>query len=444
MTGIDSDHPSASAISTTGDGGPGGRRRAGFQSKPRKANLERDPGMPASTWRLRSDAWEYLKFAIKRLAASGGDFSMIAEDGEVWRSLRSLRTIELYWGGFGQRYVEEITDLLSGGEFDRAHDMITRAVNRLRGTTVPDVGEDDLTEDERAELKDRQDSRPRFEVLIVDETTEGGRDELHSDLLRLRNPTDQFIYDYVIVPTADDAVAAALTNPNLLACVIRPGFTDHTREVLSRDLRDAVAFAHETTKASPTGPMSPLNSVRRVLRLADTLANLRPELDLYLMAGAHIESLAGALTHRFRRVFRREDQFELHLSLLRRAQHLYDTPFFDAIREHARRPAGVFHALPVSRGGSVVGSKWIGDFVDFYGLNLLLAESSATSGELDSLLAPVKTLKKAQLLAARAYGAKRTYFVTNGTSTANKIVHQAVVSPDEVVMVDRNCHKSHH
>ena len=416
----------------------------GSQSKPRKAQLERDPGMPTSTWRLRSDAWEYLKFAIKRLAVSGGDFSMIAEDGEVWRSLRSLKTIELYWGGFGQRYVEEITELLSNGEFDRAHDMITRAVNRLRGTTVPDTGEDDLTEDERAEIKDRQDTRPRFEVLIVDETTEGGRDELHTDLLKLRNASDQFIYDYVIVPTADDAVAAALTNPNLLACVIRPGFTDDTREVLSRDLRDSIEFAHTSTKESPTAPMSPLNSVRRVLRLADTLANLRPELDLYLMAGAHIESLAGALTHRFRRVFRREDQFELHLSLLRRIQHLYDTPFFDAIREHARRPAGVFHALPVSRGGSVVGSKWIGDFVDFYGLNLLLAESSATSGELDSLLAPVHTLKKAQALAARAYGAKRTYFVTNGTSTANKIVHQAVVSPEEVVMVDRNCHKSHH
>src|SRR5699024_7604096 len=172
--------------------------------------------------------------------------------------------------------------------------------------------------------------------------------------------------------------------------------------------------------------------------------DLRPEHDLYLMAGAHIESLAGALTHRFRRVFRREDQFELHLSLLRRAQHLYDTPFFDAIREHARRPAGTFHALPVSRAGSGVGSKWIGDFVDFYGLTLLLAESSATSGDLDSLLAPVNTLKKAQLLAARAFGAKRTYFVTNGTSTANKIVHQAVVAPHDVLMVDRNCDKTHH
>ena len=444
MTGIDSDQATAQEFEPTDLGGGRRHGRVGAPSTPRRAQLERDPGMPASTWRLRSDAWEYLKFAIKRLAVSGGDFSMIAEDGEVWRSLRSLKTIELYWAGFGQRYVEEITDLLSNGEFDRAHDMITRAVNRLRGTTVPDTGEDDLTEDERAELKDRQDTRPRFEVLIVDETTEGGRDELHTDLLKLRNASDQFIYDYVIVPTADDAVAAALTNPNLLACVIRPGFTDNTREVLSRDLRDSIEFAHTSTKESPTAPMSPLNSVRRVLRLADTLANLRPELDLYLMAGAHIESLAGALTHRFRRVFRREDQFELHLSLLRRVQHLYDTPFFDAIREHARRPAGVFHALPVSRGGSVVGSKWIGDFVDFYGLNLLLAESSATSGELDSLLAPVHTLKKAQLLAARAFGAKRTYFVTNGTSTANKIVHQAVVSPDEVVMVDRNCHKSHH
>src|SRR5699024_12455723 len=57
-------------------------------------------------------------------------------------------------------------------------------------------------------------------------------------------------------------------------------------------------FPYTTLFRSPTGPMSPLNSVRRVLRLADTLADLRPELDLYLKAGAHIESLAGALTDR--------------------------------------------------------------------------------------------------------------------------------------------------
>jgi hypothetical protein len=57
---------------------------------------------------------------------------------------------------------------------------------------------------------------------------------------------------------------------------------------------------------------------------------------------------------------------------------------------------------------------------DFYGLNMFLAETSATSGGLDSLLDPSGPIKRAQELAARAFGADRTFFVTNGTSTANK------------------------
>ena len=73
-----------------------------------------------------------------------------------------------------------------------------------------------------------------------------------------------------------------------------------------------------------------------------------------------------------------------------------------------------------------------------------MAETSATSGGLDSLLDPVGPLKLAQEYAARAFGARRTYFATNGTSTANKIVVQALVRPDDIVLVDRNCHKSHH
>src|SRR5699024_2950209 len=86
------------------------RGRPGSQSTPRTVELERDPGIPASTWRLRSDAWEYLKFAIKRLSASGGDFSMIGEGGEVWRCLRALRARELYWGGAGEGSGEVVRD----------------------------------------------------------------------------------------------------------------------------------------------------------------------------------------------------------------------------------------------------------------------------------------------------------------------------------------------
>ena len=394
---------------------------------------------------MRSDAWEYLRFAVKRLALGSDDPDLVAADTEIPRSLRALRTIEMYWAGFGQRYVDEIARLIDEGDYRTALDRIGRVVHRLRCTPNNSESFEDGPEDiEAAEAAADADPRPRFEVLIVDETTEADRDATRNEALRLRSPVDEFIYEFVIVPSADDAIAAVLTNPNILACVIRPGFSVHTRQKLSRDLLETIEIAHLSSPTGIPSPKSPLAAVQRVVDLADSLTAIRPELDLYLMAGAHIEDLAGALTRRFRRVFRREDQLELHLSLLRRVSHLYDTPFFSAIQEHARRPVGVFHALPVARGGSVVDSKWIQDLAEFYGLNLLLAETSATSGGLDSLLAPVHTLKKAQDLAARAYGAKNTFFVTNGTSTANKIVHQAIVAPGDVVLVDRNCHKSHH
>ena len=417
------------------------RRRSSYAP----AALERDPGMPASSWRLRSDAWEYLRFAVKRLATDSETADALAADGEVHRNLRALETIELYWAGFGQRYVTAIGELLEAGDYRTALDRIGRVVKRLRYDTVPEEPRDEfLDEQERAEFTIDADPRPRFEVLVVDETTAQDRDGLRTELLRLRGPADDFVYDYVVVPSADDAVAAVLTNPNILACVVRPGFSERSRQKLSRDLQESIRLARSEVVPGSAPARSSLASVQRVLGLADTLTAIRPELDLYLIAGAHIEDLAGALTRRFRRVFRREDQLELHLTLLRRVSHLYDTPFFSAIQDHARRPVGVFHALPVARGGSVVGSKWIRDLADFYGLNLLLAETSATSGGLDSLLAPTGAIKKAQDLAARAYGAKHTFFVTNGTSTANKIVHQALTAPNDVVLVDRNCHKSHH
>ena len=47
-----------------------------------------------------------------------------------------------------------------------------------------------------------------------------------------------------------------------------------------------------------------------------------------------------------------------------------------------------FHALPIARGKSVFRSNWIRDMGEFYGTNLFLAESSATTGGLDSLLGP--------------------------------------------------------
>ena len=402
-------------------------------------------GMPSSAWRARSDAWEYTRYFVKLLALGGADVQDKSTVNELFRSLRALETIEFYWAGIGQNEVAEIRQLIESGQYSLALDHVRNAMQGMKGYINSDFEDHDLqllTEDDAVQMGEH--SRKRFEVLVIDQMSENDQEIYEQEARSLRSGGDAFIYDLVIVPSAEDAVAAVLTNPNILAVIMRPGFGDHTKQHLSRDLLETIKLAQSSGSADPLALKSELGSVQRVLTLANTLKNVRPELDLYLVAGAHIEDLAGQLTGRFRRVFRREDHLELHLSLLRRISHLYDTPFFNAIQEHSRRPAGVFHALPISRGGSVVDSKWIKDLVDFYGLNLLLAETSATSGGLDSLLAPVGAIKKAQELAARAFGARRTYFVTNGTSTANKIVHQALVAPGDVVLVDRNCHKSHH
>ena len=140
----------------------------------------------------------------------------------------------------------------------------------------------------------------------------------------------------------------------------------------------------------------------------------------------------------------REGALELHLSVLRGVAHRYNAPFFSALRRYSHQPTGVFHALPVSRGKSVVESRWIREMVDFYGLDVFLAETSATCGGLDSLLEPTGPLREAQRLAAETFGSRETFWVTNGTSTANKIVVQALQKPGDIVLVDRNCHQSHH
>jgi arginine decarboxylase len=182
------------------------------------------------------------------------------------------------------------------------------------------------------------------------------------------------------------------------------------------------------------------------LRLAQVLKRVRPELDLYLVVNGRVEDIAGdPKANAARRVFYAvEELLELHLAIIEGVQDRYDTPFFNNLKKYAQRPISTFHALPIARGASVFRSDWIRDMGEFYGPNLFLAESSATTGGLDSLLEPTGNIKKAQEMAARAFGADHVFFVTNGTSTSNKMAVQALLAPGDIAIVDRNCHKSHH
>ena len=253
-----------------------------------------------------------------------------------------------------------------------------------------------------------------------------------------RRPDDEFVYEVVIVSNAQEALMAARLNVNLQAVVIGRGFGAQS----GRDLTALADFVDEDI-AEELGDDKSTNE--RAAILAAALRDVRPALDRYLMTEVDVENVAGRLGTNFRRVFHvRDGLLELHLSLIQGIADRYRTPFFSALKEYSHRPTGVFHALPISQGKSIVNSHWIKDMVDFYCLDIFMAETSATCGGLDSLLEPTGPLREAQKLAATTFGSRQTYFVTNGTSTANKIITQSLVAPGDIVLLDRNCHQSHH
>lgn len=81
-------------------------------------------------------------------------------------------------------------------------------------------------------------------------------------------------------------------------------------------------------------------------------------------------------------------------------------------------------------------------FFDFFGESLLRSDLSISVGELGSLLDHSGPIGAGEHYAARVFGAHRSYTVTNGTSTSNRVVMMASVTRDQVALCDRNCHKS--
>ena len=406
--------------------------------------VEENPLAYNSLWQLRNDTWSGLEEATTQLALADSQRRPVEKLVEgVTERLDILGAIERFWAFPGAQIYQEVRRLFAAGKYERLAAMVGRAnralvIESYRGGQAWDLrAEDDSYDREAGPAKQSRSDRPYFEVLVVEDLTEEQERALREELRRWRRPDDQFIYEIVVVPSFDDALMAARLNFRLPACVVRRRFTHRSRH----DSSSIAQFAY-SGGSSDLMERSPDD---RAQVLARSLARIRPELDLYLMTEISVEDLAGRLSHHFRRIFHaREGSLELHLSILDGVAARYRAPFFSALRNYSNRPTGVFHALPISHGNSIVNSHWIRDMVDFYGLEIFLAETSATCGGLDSLLEPTGPLREAQQLAAKTFGSRQTYFVTNGTSTANKIVVQALVQPGDIVLVDRNCHQSHH
>ena len=395
----------------------------------------------------RTDRWRQLNAIGRAWEASiaqkkSGD-KLHAESVAIFAEIKPL---EDYWAYPGPRLMATIGEAVeqrNAGVFARLVQKISSALltgsYRYESTawdplqegegSTPDVLPPDVSGESR---------KPYFEVLIVTPNDPKMWERARNELKRLRRPEDQFIYEVVQVGSFEDGALGAIFNHNVQAVVLYDGFPFHSRH----DLPVMREFLQRSMRVDPAS----IEPGALATTLAKAIKNFRPELDIYLLTDRAIEKLAGSdEVAPIRRIFHNvEEVMEVHLSVLDGVSDRYDTPFFSNLKKYAQRPIGTFHALPIARGKSVFRSNWIRDMGQFYGTNLFMAESSATTGGLDSLLEPTGNIKKAQDMMARAFGAKRAYFATNGTSTSNKIVVMAVCKPGDIVIVDRNCHKSHH
>ncbi|GLS13361.1 MULTISPECIES: arginine/lysine/ornithine decarboxylase [Hydrogenophaga] len=117
-------------------------------------------------------------------------------------------------------------------------------------------------------------------------------------------------------------------------------------------------------------------------------------------------------------------------------------PFFKALLDYAEDGSYSWHC-PGHSGGVAFLKSPVGQmFHQFFGENMLRADVCNAVEELGQLLDHNGAIGASERNAARIFNADHCYFVTNGTSTSNKMVWHHTVAPGDVVVVDRNCHKS--
>ena len=265
---------------------------------------------------------------------------------------------------------------------------------------------------------DRMDYLEEFPVLFID-------DELHSDTAEGRASREivkelkREDFPVIEALTARDGVHAFLSHPHA-SCII---------------------IDWELTPEATDGMLTAGDVI-------DLIRERNPKIPIFL----NTEKLAisaiplGVISRIDGYIWKLEDTPGFIAGHIKRAakNYLADVlpPFFQGLMDYVEEYRYSWHT-PGHMGGVAFLKSAAGRiFYSFFGENALRADLSASVPELGSLLEHSGVVGEAERKAAEVFGADRTYFVTGGTSAANKIVCLATVTPGDVVLVDRNCHKS--
>jgi arginine decarboxylase len=189
---------------------------------------------------------------------------------------------------------------------------------------------------------------------------------------------------------------------------------------------------------------SNLGSLELIARIGDD----RPELDVFVLISKEREDevVKALFDEAVSGYFYRDEHDYRGIYRIVSAQigERFETPFYDALKHYVLKAIDSWHTPGHSSGDSLRSSPWANDFYEFMGEHAFDADLSVSVKSLDSLLEPTGVILEAQQKAARAFGAKKTFFATNGTSTANKVIFQSILAPGDKLLLDRNCHKSVH
>ena len=138
-----------------------------------------------------------------------------------------------------------------------------------------------------------------------------------------------------------------------------------------------------------------------------------------------------------------QEWLELETAACRYEEELLP-PFFNTLTQYVEMGNSTF-ACPGHQHGAFFKKHPAGrQFYDFFGENVFRADMCNADVKLGDLLIHEGSAKHAQKFAAKVFHADKTYFVLNGTSAANKVVTNALLTRGDLVLFDRNNHKSNH
>ncbi|MFH1872120.1 MAG: arginine/lysine/ornithine decarboxylase [Pseudomonadota bacterium] len=219
---------------------------------------------------------------------------------------------------------------------------------------------------------------------------------------------------------------------------------------------DLSSFAQQQSRASAF--ILSIDDEELVNRAEETIAELRAfveqiryknaEIPIFLhgetRTSRHIPNDILRELHGFIHMYEDTPEF-IARHVVREAKAYMDSlppPFFRALVHYAADGSYSWHC-PGHSGGVAFLKSPVGQmFHQFFGENMLRADVCNAVEELGQLLDHTGPVAASERNAARIFNSDHLFFVTNGTSTSNKIVWHSTVAPGDVVVVDRNCHKS--